>query len=171
MFRSTHVVTFGLWICEVRHAGPPYACQVWYVHKKPTSCSSSSYVCAFKRKKKKERNREYINIYTHIYILKLAFQTKIFLPSDQHTLKYLYLCLPPTEELGEIKTRNNVKTIRCSEKAKHSLWKEVEKVSHSTLAITLLIFIKCLCCAKHCFNPCNPYNDLAYPANFIDSLI
>lgn len=73
------------------------------------------------KKKKKERNREYINIYTHIYILKLAFQTKIFLPSDQHTLKYLYLCLPPTEELGEIKTRNNVKTIRCSEKAKHSL--------------------------------------------------
>lgn len=80
-------------------------------------------------------------------------------------LKYLYPCLLPTEELGEIKTRNSVKTTRCSEKAEHSLWKEVEKVSHPALPITLT-FIKYLCCARHCFkcficiNPCNPYNNL-----------
>lgn len=127
-------------------------------------------VCS--REKKKQEKK---------YIWKLALQTKIFLPNGQDMLEvftsHAYHLL---RNLGKLKEGTMLKQLGIQKKL--NIFSEKMQKRYRIqprmegLAITLLTFIKCLCCARHCFkcftciNPFNSYNNLAHPANFINSL-
>lgn len=78
------------------------------------------------------RKKEQEEIYTYIYIWKLAFQIKVFLPNDQDMLEvFIFHAYHLLKNLGKSKQETMLKQIGVQKKIEHSLRREVEKGSHS----------------------------------------